>query len=161
MKASAFYPWPFGLLKITCENDAITRMERIEQPDVQSEPSALTDRAFAEISEYLLGERTIFTFPIAPKGTPFQNRVWAALQAIPYGETRTYGQLAAELGNPRATRAVGLANGRNPIAIAISCHRVIGKNGRLTGYAGGLDMKAALLTLEQTHAGKGGSPVWK
>ena len=156
MKASAFYPWPFGLLKITYEQDAIARLERIDQPDAPSEPSALSDAAFAQIDEYLRGERTAFTFPMAPSGTPFQRRVWAALQAIPYGETRTYGQLAAALGNARAARAVGLANGQNPIAIAIPCHRVIGKNGSLTGYAGGLDMKAALLTLEQTHAGKDG-----
>jgi len=161
MKTDTYYPWLFGLLKIICEKDAVTRLVRVNAPEASSEPCLLADMAFAQISEYLLGQRTQFTFPIAPKGTPFQNRVWAALQTIPYGETRTYGQLAAVLGNPRAARAVGLANRQNPIAIAIPCHRVIGQNGSLTGYAGGLEMKAALLTLEQTHAGKGGSPLWK
>jgi methylated-DNA-[protein]-cysteine S-methyltransferase len=104
--------------------------------------------AAAQLSAYFAGERTGFTLPLAPAGTPFQRRVWAALREIPYGETWSYGQLASKIGNPTAARAVGLANGRNPIAVVIPCHRVIGSDGSLTGYGGGLDRKRYLLDLE-------------
>jgi methylated-DNA-[protein]-cysteine S-methyltransferase len=90
-----------------------------------------------------------FDFPLAPQGTPFQQQVWRALCDIPYGETTSYGELARRIGNPNAVRAVGLANGSNPIAIIIPCHRVIGSNGSLTGYGGGLPIKKALLALER------------
>ncbi|WP_237065985.1 methylated-DNA--[protein]-cysteine S-methyltransferase [Microbulbifer guangxiensis] len=110
--------------------------------------SALTDRAARELAEYLAGDRRQFDLPLNPRGTEFQRRVWALLQAIPYGETRSYREQAEALGNVKAIRAVARANGANPIAIVIPCHRVIGADGSLTGYAGGLDMKARLLTLE-------------
>ena len=103
----------------------------------------------AQLGEYFAGRRTDFDLPLDPHGTPFQRAVWTALQAIPHGVTTSYGALAARLGRPRAARAVGAANGQNPISIVIPCHRVIGANGTLTGYAGGLERKQALLELEQ------------
>ena len=103
-----------------------------------------------QLQEYFEGKRTSFDLPILPKGTPFQLAVWKRLLEIPYGEVRTYGQIAAEIGNPKSSRAVGQAANRNPLWIVIPCHRVIGKNHSLTGYAGGLDMKRRLLQLEQT-----------
>ena len=106
-------------------------------------------RASAQLREYFERERTAFDLPLEPAGTPFQRQVWAALLEIPYGETRTYGGIAAQIGRPGAGRAVGSANHRNPIPIFIPCHRVIGAGGTLTGYAGGLPMKEALLNLER------------
>ena len=101
-----------------------------------------------QLAEYFAGERTAFELPLAPAGTPFQRNVWDALLAIPYGETRSYGELAAAVGKPGAARAVGRANHDNPIGVVIPCHRVIGAGGALTGYAGGLDRKRYLLELE-------------
>lgn len=105
--------------------------------------------AAKQLSAYFAGELTQFDLPLTLRGTPFQQRVWALLQEIPYGETATYGQLAAELGKPSASRAVGLANGRNPISVIVPCHRVIGSSGDLTGYGGGLDRKRRLLDFER------------
>lgn len=105
--------------------------------------------AVAQLTAYFAGELTQFALPLAPQGTPFQQEVWAYLQTIPYGRTTTYGAIAEALGKPNASRAVGAANGRNPIAIIIPCHRVIGSDGKLTGYAGGLKIKEALLGLER------------
>lgn len=110
-----------------------------------------------QLDEYFAGERTRFALPLAPRGDTFQRRVWSLLTEIPYGETRTYGDLARELGNPGAARAVGAANGRNPLGVIVPCHRVIGADGSLTGYAGGLERKRFLLGLEepaQTKAGR-------
>lgn len=101
-----------------------------------------------ELTAYFAGDLTTFTVPIAPRGTAFQHRVWAALRDIRYGQTTTYGELAAMIGQPTAARAVGLANGRNPIGIVIPCHRVLGFGGALTGYGGGLERKRALLAME-------------
>ncbi|MEI8633297.1 methylated-DNA--[protein]-cysteine S-methyltransferase [Vibrio sp. PP-XX7] len=101
-----------------------------------------------QLNEYFAGKRPAFTLPVVMAGTPFQRSVWQALLTIPFGETRTYQQLAHAIGHPRAVRAVGAANGRNPISILVPCHRVIGANGKLTGYAGGVERKAALLKLE-------------
>ncbi len=101
-----------------------------------------------QLAEYFAGERTAFELPLAPTGTPFQRDVWDALLAIPYGETRSYGELAAAVGKPGAARAVGRANHDNPIGVVIPCHRVIGAAGSLTGYAGGIDRKRYLLELE-------------
>ena len=105
-----------------------------------------------QLAEYFAGERRDFDLPLRPAGAPFQLRVWERLNRIPYGETVSYGEIARELGSPTASRAVGAANGRNPIAIVVPCHRVIGANGSLTGYAGGLDQKRALLDLEAGRA---------
>ncbi len=101
------------------------------------------------VALYFAGEREEFDLPLAPEGTPFQQEVWRRLCAIPYGETISYGELARRIGNPQASRAVGLANGSNPIPIVIPCHRVIGSNGKLTGYGGGLPIKEKLLALER------------
>lgn len=101
-----------------------------------------------ELAEYFAGERRTFSVPLAPRGTPFQQAAWAALLAIPHGQTRSYSEQASAMGRPTATRAVGAANGRNPIAIIIPCHRVVGRDGSLTGYAGGVDRKTWLLGLE-------------
>jgi methylated-DNA-[protein]-cysteine S-methyltransferase len=101
-----------------------------------------------QLAEYFAGVRRAFTLPLAPHGTDFERRVWRALAAIPYGETRSYAGVAAAIGRPTACRAVGRANGRNPIAVVIPCHRVIGSDGSLTGYGGGLDLKRFLLDLE-------------
>lgn len=108
----------------------------------------------AELSEYLAGERTVFDVPFEASGNPFQERVWARLGQIPYGETVSYGELATELGDRNLSQAVGSAVGRNPLSIVIPCHRVIGHDGRLTGYAGGLDNKRFLLELEEPAAAK-------
>ena len=105
-----------------------------------------------ELAEYFAGKRKTFSVPLDMRGTSFQKNVWHALLAIPFGETRSYGQLAKQLGSPQAMRAVGAANGRNPISIVVPCHRVIGSSGKLTGFAGGLETKAWLLTLEQNGA---------
>lgn len=118
--------------------------------------AALDELAFAALTEqlaaYFAGERRAFDIAVAPVGTAFQRTVWRALAEIPYGETRSYGEIAARIGRPSAARAVGAANGRNPISILVPCHRVIGASGALTGYAGGLDRKRALLDLERRTA---------
>ena len=111
-------------------------------------PDAVLLKAKAELDEYFAGERKDFTVPLSPVGTPFQQSVWNALREISYGETATYGEIAKRIGNEKACRAVGMANNRNPIAIIVPCHRVIGAGGSLTGYAGGLDKKEFLLELE-------------
>jgi methylated-DNA-[protein]-cysteine S-methyltransferase len=111
-----------------------------------------THAARAQLETYLAGERRDFSLALAPRGTRFQHRVWAALRAIPFGETRTYGQLAALLGNPSAARAVGRANATNPICVLVPCHRVIGADGSLTGFAFGEDIKRRLLALENVPA---------
>ena len=105
-------------------------------------------QAVKELGEYFAGKRTAFTFPMEPSGTPFQQSVWEALLKIPYGKTATYGQIAMAVGNPKGARAVGMACNKNPIWIAVPCHRVIGADGSLTGYALGMGMKQKLLTLE-------------
>jgi len=107
-----------------------------------------------QLGEYFDGRRTAFSLPLAAAGTAFQKQVWAALLTIPFGETRSYGDIARQIGNPAAVRAVGAANGRNPLSIVAPCHRVVGSTGKLTGFAGGLDAKARLLALEaETKAG--------
>jgi methylated-DNA-[protein]-cysteine S-methyltransferase len=105
-----------------------------------------------QLAEFFAGERRDFDFPLAPKGTHFQKSVWAELVKIPFGETISYGELARRMGNPGASRAVGRANATNPIALIVPCHRVIGSNGKLTGYAGGLDLKDKLLNWERSLA---------
>ena len=118
------------------------------------------ERPFAairgQLDEYFAGERSVFELPLGGAGTPFQRRVWAALAEIPYGETISYGELARRIGKPAAVRAVGLANGRNPISIVVPCHRVIGADGALTGYGGGVERKRYLLELEAASGGRSG-----
>jgi methylated-DNA-[protein]-cysteine S-methyltransferase len=123
---------------------------RVLGPD---ERHAVLDRATHELTEYLRGVRRSFSVPLAPDGTPFQRAVWTELTAIPFGETRSYAQLAGAVGRPRAVRAVGAANALNPLSVIVPCHRVIGSNGALTGYAGGVDRKRWLLDHE-SRAGR-------
>ena len=114
----------------------------------------------AQLREYFAGERVDFDLPLVPAGTPFQRKVWMALRDIPYGRTTSYGEIATELGQPTASRAVGLANGRNPLAVIVPCHRVIGANGSLTGFGGGLERKRWLLEHERAVlARRTGAPV--
>jgi methylated-DNA-[protein]-cysteine S-methyltransferase len=114
--------------------------------------AAALDAAATQLREYLAGERTEFDLPLRPHGNPFEQLVWAELARIPYAETTSYGEIARRIGHPGSARAVGRANGRNPIAIVLPCHRVIGSDGSLTGYGGGLDLKRTLLTLEAETA---------
>lgn len=136
-----------GLVAILWEKDRPRRVRLGEL--VEDEKSSMLCETERQLQEYFAGKRKTFSLPLDMRGTPFQNDVWEALLAIPYGETKSYGQLAKQLGNPKAVRAVGAANGRNPISIVVPCHRVIGASGKLTGFAGGLDTKAHLLDLEK------------
>lgn len=152
MTQYAYYPFRFGLLKVGYADGAVVSLDRAAQPDGDHLPCPLTDAAFAQIGEYLAGGRKSFDFPYTLRGTPFQQRVWRALCDIPYGETRSYKQIAEAVGSPKACRAVGMANHRNPMMIVVPCHRVVGASGKLIGYAGGLEMKSALLALEHGKA---------
>lgn len=149
---------PLGQLRVFARDRVIVAIHLPDQANVQplqSEPdsrdSLLRDAA-VQLDEWFAGHRRAFELPLAATGTGFQRAVWAALQAIPFGETRSYGQLARALGRPQSSRAVGAANGRNPIAIVVPCHRVIGGDGSLTGYAGGLAAKRWLLAHEAAAA---------
>ena len=135
-----------GITAILWENDPPRRV-RLENM-VRDDRNPLLLEAERQLREYFAGKRQSFSLPLDPRGTTFQKSVWTALLAIPFGETRTYGELARQLGTPTASRAVGAANGRNPLSIVVPCHRVIGSTGKLTGFAGGLDAKAYLLRLE-------------
>lgn len=152
MTSYAFYSFEFGFLKMGYADGTVVLLSRVMQPDAEHLPCPLTEKVFVQVLEYLAGQRKSFDFPYTLHGTPFQKKVWQALCDIPYGETRSYKQLAEVLGNPKACRAVGMANNRNPMMMVIPCHRVVGANGKLTGYAGGLEMKAALLALERNAA---------
>ena len=138
---------PIGGLTLFEEGGALVRID-FGKTAAETERTALLDEAARQLAAYFAGELRTFALPLAPAGTPFQRRVWAALREIPYGETRSYAEIAAMAGCPRGYRAVGLANNRNPLPILIPCHRVIGANGALTGYAGGLVVKEKLLRLE-------------
>ena len=151
---------PVGELLLTSDGAALTRLlfsPFAVDPTWSKDPCKVLDEALAQLSDYFAGVRTDFDLPLDPAGTPFQRTVWRALREIPYAETIHYGQLATRVGNPNASRAVGLANGRNPISIVVPCHRVIGANGSLTGYGGGLDRKRTLLELERRTAGVPGA----
>ncbi len=151
-KAAETHETSIGPITICSDGSAITHLHFgvLSCPELAGlTKDALTQEAFLQLEEYLDGRRAAFTLPLRPAGTAFQQRVWKALEEIPYGSTRTYAQIAAQAGNPRACRAVGMANHQNPIAIFIPCHRVIGAGGALTGYAGGLELKKKLLELEK------------
>lgn len=137
---------PVGKMYLVSDGENITELKFGSCKN--DEPDAVLLNARAELEEYFAGERKDFSVPIRPAGTPFQQSVWNALREIPYGDTASYGEIAKRIGNEKACRAVGMANNRNPIAIIIPCHRVIGAGGSLTGYAGGLDKKEFLLELE-------------
>ncbi|MFB8106326.1 MULTISPECIES: methylated-DNA--[protein]-cysteine S-methyltransferase [unclassified Streptomyces] len=145
---------PYGPLTLVATDGVLSAVYMTDQrhrppeetfgaPDPEPFPEVIR-----QLTAYFAGELTTFDVPLALHGTPFQRSVWAELLKIPYGETRTYGELAGELGKPGASRAVGLANGKNPVSIIVPCHRVIGASGGLTGYGGGLDRKQRLLAFE-------------
>ena len=142
---------PFGTMGLAEEGGAICRLYLPDSPipRIMCHETPLLAEGRRQLEEYFSGERKVFGLPLDPAGTEFQKRVWAALEDIPWGETRTYGQIAAAIGKPRACRAVGMANHCNPIPILIPCHRVVGADGSLVGYGGGLELKRTLLTLEQ------------
>jgi methylated-DNA-[protein]-cysteine S-methyltransferase len=144
---------PLGAMRMTTDGLAILALEYDApepSPSIMLPPEArrLADDLQRNLDGYFAGERKAFPFTLTPAGTPFQRSVWDALRGIPYGETVSYGEIARRVGRPAAVRAVGAANGRNPVAILIPCHRVIGADGGLTGYGGGLDRKRKLLALE-------------
>lgn len=126
----------------------LRRSEQIKPVSGSAKANKITLKAKKQLESYFSRKTSQFDLPMDVEGTPFQKKVWSALLAIPYGETRSYGQLAASIGAPKAARAVGMANNRNPLGIIVPCHRVVGHNGKLVGYAGGLSIKKALLDLE-------------
>jgi methylated-DNA-[protein]-cysteine S-methyltransferase len=138
-----------GLSAVLWEDDRPGRVPLTIAGEDRAHP-VLVD-AERQLREYFSGGRTRFTLPLDVTGTPFQRQVWEALRTIPFGETRSYSEVAAQIGHPRAVRAVGAANGRNPLSIVAPCHRVIGSGGQLTGFAGGLEVKARLLAFEHRH----------
>ena len=151
MKVQYQYQTDLGMLYIVQEDDAIAEVGILQPNQIipyEKKETSLIQTAYQQLKEYFQGERQTFQLPLAPKGTPFQQNVWKTLQTIPYGETWSYLQMAKAIGNPKACRAVGMANHRNPIGIIIPCHRVISSNGDLVGYASGLAMKRYLLNLE-------------
>jgi methylated-DNA-[protein]-cysteine S-methyltransferase len=164
--ATTYYAWqdsPVGPLLLTSDGTALTGLymnEHRHGPDgvgegwVEDPTAAPLAEARRQLAAYFAGERTDFDLPLAPAGTDFQRRVWDELARIPYGETISYGELARRIGDPNASRAVGLANGRNPISIVVPCHRVIGAKGRLVGYGGGLNRKETLLAHERAVRGE-------
>lgn len=162
------YAWmesPVGRLLVAGNDEGVRqilfaegRHEVQPRPGWRQNPHALS-KALEQLRAYFAGSLREFTLPLAPEGTSFQRRVWQDLLKIPYGATISYGELARRVGNPAASRAVGLANGANPISIVIPCHRVIGSNGKLTGYGGGLKNKQWLLALEQAHCEDGKTPA--
>lgn len=143
---------PIGWLTLVEENDRLTHLHFGQQAmgETPCRETPLMKEAQTQLTAYFAGNLRQFDLPLAPAGTDFQRRCWDALLQIPYGQTRTYGQQAQCIGQPKAVRAVGMANHRNPLPILIPCHRVVGQNGSLTGYAGGLDTKAFLLRLERS-----------
>lgn len=162
MKFFDYYKSPLGNMVILEEDNAIIRLSLCTQkpeflessysPDPMSHATTtLIENAKAQLTDYFQGTRQIFDLPLNPSGTSFQKKVWQALCQIPYGQTRSYKEIALAIDNPKGCRAVGMANNRNPIMLIIPCHRVIGSNGTLVGYAGGLDIKEWLLEHEKEN----------
>ena len=142
---------PVGNLKLVANDEALVRLIFTEEEatvDKHRHFPSILDEADRQLKEYFEGKRTVFDLPLAPKGTEFQQQVWDLLKEIPYGTTTTYGELSQKLGNPKAIRALGKANGMNPIPIIIPCHRVVGANDDLIGYSGGIERKKQLLQHE-------------
>ena len=139
---------PIGVVRLTEADGFIIRIELTDAADAPAMPTPLLHEAEQQIMAYLEGKRKQLDFPIRMVGTPFQQRVWRALQQIPYGTTCTYGEIATAIGNPRASRAVGIGCNRNPLLLIVPCHRVIGVSGKLTGFAYGTGAKRWLLELE-------------
>lgn len=146
--ALSYWQSPCGLMAISADEKGITSIRFVSEPAAEATPSDLTLACCEQLDAYFDGRLTTFSVPLNPSGTAFQQQVWRQLQAIPYGQTVSYGAIANGIGKPTASRAVGMANGKNPLTIIVPCHRVIGSNGKLTGYAGGLTRKQFLLALE-------------
>ena len=146
---------PIGSLLLIADSEALREIRfeksaRGMSPETDcQEGGKIVETAARQLADYFAGKRRDFDLPLAPRGTEFQQRVWQELQRIPYGQTLSYGEIARRIGRPTAVRAVGAANGKNPIPIVIPCHRVIGRDGSLTGFGGGIDIKKQLLTLEE------------
>ena len=146
-----FYDAPIGTMIIISNGDAIIEIDHVNHEELMtSNPDELCQLATKQLDEYFVGKRTSFDLPLQPKGTDFQLKAWVALTTIPYGETISYGEQAKRMDNPKAVRAVGGANGKNPFSIVVPCHRVIGANGTLTGYTGGMNRKEWLLDFERS-----------
>lgn len=143
---------PLGLVYVGSDGDAVTEVYFTDTPPASATSCAVVDQALQQLKEYFAGQRQHFDLPLHAQGTAFQQSVWRQLQAIPYGQLASYKDVAQAVDNPKGVRAVGMANNRNPISIVIPCHRVVGSNGSLTGYGGGLDKKEWLIELEQSHA---------
>lgn len=154
MKYWEVYESKIGPLTILCDDEALLGIDfgTVEPKNAVRDRSELIGRTEGQLEEYMAGTRTEFDLPLKPEGTEFQKKVWNALLLIPYGETKSYKDIAVLIDNPKGCRAVGMANNRNPIPIIIPCHRVIGANGSLIGYGGGLDIKVKLLELERLKA---------
>jgi methylated-DNA-[protein]-cysteine S-methyltransferase len=160
MKHYCYYNSPIGRMLLVGKNGVLEELHfpnataHMEIPVEWQEDDAFFGEILRQLQQYFAGDRREFDLPIAPQGTPFQERVWQELSKIPYGETASYQTIALRIDNPKACRAVGMANSKNPIPIIIPCHRIIGKDGSLTGFGGGLDIKKQLLDLEhQSLAG--------
>lgn len=151
MKYQASYKSPLGFLILKSDGLAVNEIFFSECNFQEQNPCEALEKCKEQLDNYFAGNNFVFDFPLSPEGTEFQKKVWDELLKIPYGETITYMELAIRLGDAKAIRAVGTANGRNPIAIVIPCHRVIGAGNKLTGYAGGLDRKLWLLNHEMKH----------
>ena len=151
MTTYAFYKSPFGLLKIGIADEKVILVSIVSKQDEPNQPTTLSAEVYRQLQEYFAGKRTVFTVPYALNGTSFQQAVWTQIAKIPYGQTVTYKDIAQAIDKPRAFQATGRAVGANPLAILIPCHRVVGSNGELTGYAFGLEMKKSLLDLECKH----------
>ncbi len=155
--SSAVFDSPVGLLTLVAIGDWLRAIlwpddptARVElPPTVARNDHPVLSKTIGQLNEYFSGRRRMFDLPVRPVGTAFQQSVWQELLTIPFGETRSYAEIARRVGNPTAARAVGAANGRNPISIVIPCHRVVGANGGLTGFAGGIEVKRRLLALER------------
>ena len=149
-----YYDSPLGTVTLQANEQGLlgvwfeTHTTKPEDLGIQEDSFPIFQSVKEQLERYFAGEAVQFDVPIAATGTPFQQSVWHALTTIPYGETWSYAQLADAIGNPKAVRAVGLANGKNPVSVIVPCHRVIGKNGKLTGYAGGIERKQRLLAIE-------------
>ncbi len=153
MNGFAIYENQFGFFKIAYEGEYIVFFKKIHDATIQDfgTRTPLTERVYEQLCEYIAGKRKSFDVPYKLNGTEFQKKVWQALCTIPYGETCTYKDIALAVGNGKASRAVGLANNKNPITVIVPCHRVIGSSGKLVGYAGGLEMKQFLLHMEHKN----------
>ena len=153
MDARDYLNAPCGRLAITANDEGVTSVKFIEQMPSKPNSNTHTDQTKQQLTEYLLGTRKAFNLRLAPQGTDFQKSVWQALQSVDFGQTASYLDVARTIGNIKACRAVGAANGRNPISIIVPCHRIIGSSGKLTGYAGGLTRKQWLLDHELSSKG--------